>query len=101
MKTTARTTALALAALVVAGFGSAALADDVRCPRIPTQQWMPIDKAIQKAESFGYSVREAKRSKGCWKVEGYDRNGAEIEIRLDPASGDVVKPRGWRPPSGM
>jgi hypothetical protein len=100
MKTTARTTAFALAALVVAGFGSTALADDVRCPRIPAQQWMPIDQAIQKAESFGYSVREAKRSKGCWKVEGYDRNGAEIEIRLDPASGDVVKPRGWRP-SGM
>jgi hypothetical protein len=101
MKNTVRTAAAAVATLAVVGFGSTALAKDVRCPQIPAQQWMAIDKAIQKAESFGYSVREAKRSKGCWKVEGYDRNGAEIEIRLDPASGEVVKPFGWRPPSGM
>jgi hypothetical protein len=99
MKNATRTTALALAALVVAGFGSTVRADDVRCPGIPAQQWLSIETAIQKAEALGYAVREAKRSKGCWEVEGYDRNGAEIELRLDPASGDVVKPRGWRPPS--
>lgn len=88
------TTALAI------GFGGSALADRNRCPAIPAEQWMPIEKVIQKAEALGYSVRKAKRSKGCWEVEGYDRNGAEIEILFNPASGDVVNPRDWRAPSG-
>jgi len=98
--TLTRTAALALTAVLAAGWTGAAQAD-VYCPRIPAQQWMPIEQAIQKAESLGYAVRQAKRTKkGCWEIEGYDRNGAEIEVHLDPASGDVVKPRGWRPPSG-
>jgi len=92
-------TAVALAVAASAGMATSALADEPRCPAIAAQQWMPIEKVIQRAEALGYAVSETKRSKGCWKVEGYDRNGAEIEIRFDPASGDVVKPRGWRPPA--
>lgn len=83
-----------------AGMMNVALASDIRCPSVAAQQRIPIEKAIERAETLGYSVHEAKRSKGCWKIEGYDRNGAEIEIRFDPASGDVVKPRGWRQRSG-
>jgi hypothetical protein len=94
---------IAAAALIVtvgAGLAGSALADSVRCPSVTAQQWMPIEKVIERAEALGYSVHETKRSKGCWKVEGYDRNGAEIEIRFDPTSGDVVKPRSWRPRQG-
>ncbi|HWM80482.1 MAG TPA: PepSY domain-containing protein [Pseudolabrys sp.] len=92
-------TTIAAAALIVAtgaGATGAALADSVRCPAVAAQQWMPIEKVIERAEALGYSVHETKRSKGCWKVEGYDRNGAEIEIRFDPSSGEVVKPNHWR-----
>lgn len=70
--------------------------DDVACTSSAAGQGMPIEKAIEKAEALGYSVKKAKRSKGCWEVEGFDRNGAEIEIRLDPASSEIVKPAGWR-----
>ncbi len=91
---------IALAVVMAAGFGSNAFADRDRCPAIPAQQWISIETAIGKAEALGYSVSQAKRSKGCWEIEGYDRNGAEVEITLDPASGEVVKPRGWRPPAG-
>ena len=90
----------ALIAVATVGFSSAASAERSRCPTIPEQQWMAVDKAVEKAESLGYSIRQAKRSKNCWKIEGYDRNGAEIEIHIDPASGNVVKPRGWHPPAG-
>ncbi len=70
--------------------------DRGRCAAISSEQWMPIEKAIGKAEALGYTVTKAKRSKGCWEIEGRDRNGAEIEVMLDPASGEVVKPRASR-----
>jgi len=92
-------TVAAAAALTTIGLAGPALADSVRCPMVAAQQWMPMEKVIERAETLGYTVQEAKRSKGCWKVEGYDRNGAEIEIRFDPASGEVVKPRHFRAPS--
>lgn len=75
---------------------TAAHADDIVCKSGTAGQGMPIEKAIEKAETLGYAVKKAKRSKGCWEVEGFDRNGAEIEIRIDPMSGEVVKPANWR-----
>lgn len=89
----------ALPAFLVMGIASAAQADSPRCQTGAAQNTLSIEQVISKAESIGYSVTEAKRSKGCWKIEGFDRNGAEIEIRFDPASGDVVKPSDWRAPS--
>ena len=70
---------------------SSAFADELRCPPVAQDQWMPIDQAIAKSESLGYAVRKAKRSKGCWKVEGIDRQGAEVTVYLNPVSGDVVR----------
>lgn len=87
-----RLTAVALAATLIGAFGSEALADRNRCPIVRAERWMPIEKVVERAESLGYAVRKTKKSKGCWEVEGYDRNGAEIEIRFDPVSGDVVRP---------
>jgi len=96
-----RTTAVLLACALFAGLGTPALADRDRCTAVAADKWIAIEKAIEKAEALGYAVSEAKRSKGCWEIEGYDRNGAEIELILDPVSGDVVKPRSWRPPAKM
>jgi hypothetical protein len=90
-----------LACAVIAALVTPALADRDRCAAVPADQWMSIEKVVGKAEALGYTVSEAKRSKGCWEIEGYDRNGAEIELTLDPVSGDVVKPRGWRSPAKM
>lgn len=73
--------------------------DHDRCPAIQSDQWLPIEKAIGKAETLGYTVSKAKRSKGCWEIEGHDRNGAKVEVMLDPASGEVVKPRHLRQPA--
>ena len=89
--------AIGFALAIFVGFAGAAKADDYRCSG---NGKLSLQEAVGKAEALGYSVKETERSKGCWKVEGFDRNGAEIEIRFDPVSGDVVKPRDWRPPSG-
>lgn len=92
---------VALPAVFAMALSGAAQADSPRCPQAGAgQSTLSIEQAIAKAETIGYSVKEAKRSKGCWKIEGFDRNGAEIEIRFDPASGEVMKPRDWRAPSG-
>lgn len=87
--------AVVLATALCVGWGSAAFAGGPRCAPVAAQNWMPIEKAVARAQSLGYMVRKTKRSKGCWKIEGYDRNGAKVEFRLDPASGEVVKPRDW------
>lgn len=91
---------IALITALAIGFSSNAFADRNRCAAIPAQQWMPIERAVEKAETLGYAVTEAKRSKGCWKIEGHDRNGSKIKIYLDPANGNVVKPNSWRQPAG-
>lgn len=90
---------VALAAILATGLASAAQADSPRCQAGAAQGGLTIEQVIAKAETIGYAVKEAKRSKGCWKIEGFDRNGAEIEIRFDPTSGDVVKPHDWRAPA--
>lgn len=95
-----RTLSFALVTALAIGVGSNAMADSPRCPAIAAAQWMPIEKAVEKAEMLGYAVSEAKRSKGCWKIKGHDRAGAKIKIYLDPASGDIVKSRHWRQPAG-
>ncbi len=93
-------TLLVLATALTAPLSRGAAADEARCPSSLAQQSMSIEMAISKAETLGYAVRKAKRSQGCWKIDGYDRNGAEIEFILDSQSGEIVKPSRWRPPTG-
>lgn len=50
--------------------------DDVRA--------MAFDKGIVKIE-------EVELDDGLWEVEGYDANGYEIEMKVDAASGNIVK----------
>ena len=50
--------------------------DDVRA--------MAFDKGIVKIE-------EVELDDGMWEVEGYDANGREIEMKVDAASGNIVK----------
>ena len=87
---------IALMILPIVFINHAAFADNRSCPA--TQQTMTLEAATQQAETFGHAVSKAKQSKGCWKIEGFDRNGAEIEITFDPGSGQVVKPYDWRAP---
>ncbi|MBN9602145.1 MAG: PepSY domain-containing protein [Afipia felis] len=68
-----------------------ALADKMRCAPVPASQWMPIEKVVTKAETLGYAIRETKQSKGCWKIKGFDRNGAKTSLYLDPTSGEIVR----------
>jgi len=50
--------------------------DDVRA--------MAFNKGIVKIE-------EVELDDGMWEVEGYDTNGHEIEMKVDAASGQIIK----------
>lgn len=80
-------TAFALIAILPAG---AALADDDDC-NVPRNQWQPREAAMQAAKQNGWTVRKFKIDDGCYKIEGRDTTGREIEAKLDPATLKVVK----------
>ncbi len=79
--------ALSVFALLPAG---AALADDDDC-KVPRDQWQPREAAMQVAEANGWTVRKFKIDDGCYEIEGRDSSGREIEVRLDPATLQVVE----------
>jgi hypothetical protein len=80
-------TAFALIALLPAG---AVLADDDDC-RVPRDQWQPREAAMQVAEANGWTVRDFEIDDGCYEIEGRDRDGREIEVKLDPATLQIVE----------
>lgn len=79
-------TALAVFAILPAG---AALADDDDCSA-PRDQWQPREAAMQVAERNGWTVRDFEIDDGCYEIEGRDHRGREIEVKLDPATLQIV-----------
>ena len=43
------------------------------------------------AEAQGWTVRRIKIDDGCYEVDGQDAEGRAIEVKLDPASLEVVE----------
>lgn len=80
-------TALSLVALLPAG---AALAQDDDCS-VPRSQWQPREAAMQLAEDNGWIVRDFDIDDGCYEIEGRDRDGRKIEVKLDPATLRVIE----------
>ncbi len=84
MKTTL--TAFVLVAILPAG---AVLADD-DC-RAPRDRWQPREAVMQLARENGWTVRDFEIDDGCYEIEGRDRDGREIEVKLDPATLQIVE----------
>lgn len=80
-----------MVATLLAGFGAAgvALADDDDC-RVPMASWQPREAVVAMAEAQGWKVRRIKVDDGCYEIDGYDAQGREIEVKLDPATLVIV-----------
>jgi hypothetical protein len=78
--------ALSLIALLPAG---AALADDDDCSA-PRSEWQPREAALQMARDQGWTVQEFDIDDGCYEIEGRDEAGREMEVKLDPATLQIV-----------
>jgi hypothetical protein len=77
--------ALSLFAIIPVG---AALADgDCFAPH---DQWQPREAALQMAEQNGWTVRKFEVDDGCYELEGRDGNGRKFEVKLDPATLQIV-----------
>ncbi|WP_145110325.1 PepSY domain-containing protein [Cereibacter sediminicola] len=77
---------LTMAMLVVAG---AARADD-DC-NMPMADWQPRAAVEALAATEGWTIRRLKVDDGCYEIKGWDRDGVEVEITLDPASLAVIE----------
>ncbi|PWE31275.1 PepSY domain-containing protein [Maritimibacter sp. 55A14] len=80
-------TALAIISLLPVG---AALADDDDCSA-PRDQWQSREAAMQLAQQKGWTVRDFEIDDGCYEIKGRDADGREIEVKLDPATLQVVE----------
>ena len=64
--------------------------DDQACQLAAGATRLDAGKAIQIGESLGYTIGDYEIDDGCIELKGHDANGAEIKLRLDPASGAVL-----------
>lgn len=78
---------LTIAALLPAGV---VLADDDDCS-VPRDQWQRREAALQVAQDNGWTVADFEIDDGCYEIEGRDADGREIEVKLDPATLQVVE----------
>ena len=67
---------LALAVQAIPAAAQPVGIDDVRA--------MAFDKGIVK-------IKEAELGDGIWEVEGYDASGHEIKMKVEAASGQIIK----------
>lgn len=87
-KIIALTTVGLLAALTVPALASSD--DNVSC-RATSGQQMSVQDITAKVSGMGYSVRKVERDDGCYEVKATDKNGARVELKLNPATGAIVK----------
>ena len=84
-------TALSLA-LALGAAAPALASEDARCGNTPRDKWLPEATIKTKVSDFGYEVRKIEADDGYYEVKGVDKNGAKVELYLNPATGEVVKP---------
>lgn len=78
-------------ALTAAAAAPALADDDARCGNAPRDQWMSEDAIKAKGTEMGYDVRRVKVDDGCYELYALDKNGAKVELYLDPVTAAVVR----------
>lgn len=84
--------AITAASLMIAGTLPAhASSDDVSCGRQTGGQQLSIKDVTAKVTEMGYDVRKVERDDGCYEVYAIDKNGARLELKMHPVTGQIVK----------
>lgn len=78
----------AVLALTTLGAGAALADDDCNAPMA---DWQPRSAVQQMAESKGWTVRRIKTDDGCYEIKGRNANGDEIEVKVDPATLEILE----------
>ena len=69
--------------------GTAARADQ-DCT-VPMADWQPRAAVQRMAEAQGWTVRRIKIDDGCYELRGRDAKGRAIEVKVDPATLEIVE----------
>ncbi len=64
--------------------------DDAKCGPV-SGEWMSQDAAKAKVAEQGYETHRIKRDDGCYEIYATDKNGARVELYLNPVSGKIIK----------
>ena len=75
-------------AICAAVLATAAWADD-DCS-VPMADWQPRTAVEALAATEGWTIRRLHVDDGCYEIDGWERNGVEVEVTLDPATLAVV-----------
>lgn len=74
---------------VVATLATTARADD-DCA-VPMADWQPRAAVQQMAEAQGWTVHRIKIDDGCYEIHGADAEGRAIEVKVNPATLQVIE----------
>jgi len=75
--------------IVVATLATTARADE-DCT-VPMADWQPRAAVQVMAEAQGWTVRRIKIDDGCYEIHGTDAEGRRIEVKVDPATLQVIE----------
>ena len=85
---------LTLISLTAVMFGGATAADagglGRPCTSAPQTQWLTLEALQTKVEALGYKVQKAKLKNACGEIYALDKNGARVELFVDPTNGDIA-----------
>jgi len=60
------------------------------CTTAPQTEWLSLEVLQTKVEALGYKVQKAKLKNACGEIYALDKNGARLELFVDPTSGEIV-----------
>lgn len=71
-------------------FATTLLADSDDCA-VPMADWQPRSAVTSMARQHGWTVRRIKISDGCYKIYAQDDAGRMVEIKVNPATLDILE----------
>ena len=85
---------LALISLTAVMLGAAATAEAGSlgrpCTTAPQTEWLSLEVLQTKVRALGYKVQKAKLKNACGEIYALNKNGARVELFVDPTSGEIV-----------
>jgi hypothetical protein len=80
-------------ALLAAALSTGAAHADRHCD-VPMADWQPREALQQKLADKGWQVQRIRTDDGCYKVHALDEQGRRVEVKIDPATLEIVAQKG-------
>lgn len=79
--------------LLVAVLSTRAALADRHCD-VPMADWQPREALQQKLAEKGWQIQRIRTDDGCYKVHALDEQGRRVEVKVDPATLEILVRRG-------